>query len=251
LHNQLNGVWHKRSKETKSQLDVYSHSWNCTKGFAVFHDLGLYKIPTQIIRNNPKITPAEKNYYKLHVHYAVEKINNIPSFPSEITEIISQHHEYLDGTGYPQKLSGNQISLLTQIVTVADKYDALCNPSNKYPPHSPHHALSHLYKNRNKQLNPKILGLLIQELGIYPPGSVVLLCNQKYALVMSVCKKNILQPDVLIYDPSIPKKDAPIMSLNKLNLKIEKVISPLALPDNIQKYLNPRMQINYSVEHAE
>ena len=62
---------------------------------ALFHDLGLSKIPKQILRNNPQITPAEKNYFKLHVRYALEQINNIPNFPKAVTEIVSQHHEYL------------------------------------------------------------------------------------------------------------------------------------------------------------
>ena len=218
---------------------------------ALFHDLGLSKIPNQILHNNPKITQAEKNYLKMHVRYALDKINNIPNFPASVTEIVSQHHEYLDGSGYPQKLSGKQINLLTQIVTIADEYDKLCNPIDKHPARTPYHALSHLYKNKNKQLNKEVLGLLIKELGIYPPGCIVQLSNEKLALVMSVSKDNILQPNVMIYDPSIPKSDAPIISLSKLKLKIEKVILPSKLPANIQEYLNPRVRVNYYFEHVE
>ncbi|MCW8996129.1 MAG: DUF3391 domain-containing protein [Psychromonas sp.] len=218
---------------------------------ALFHDLGLSKIPNQIIRNNPQITPVEKNYYKLHVRYTLDKIKNIPDLPQAVIDIISQHHEYLDGSGYPEKLRAEQISLLTQIVTIADKYDSLCNPSNKYPARTPYHALSHLYTNRSAQLNKKVLGLLIKELGIYPPGCIVQLCNQKYALVMSVTKSNILQPSVLIYDPAVPKKNAPIISLSKEKLKIEKVISASQLPADIREYLTPRTRINYYFEYAE
>ena len=218
---------------------------------ALFHDLGLNKIPKQILRNNPQITAAEKNYFKLHVRYALEQINNIPNFPEPVCEIVSQHHEYLDGSGYPSKLSGKQISLLTQIITIADEYDYLCNPRDKHPARTPYHALAHLYKNKSKQLNRDILGLLIKELGIYPPGCVVLLCNQKYALVMSANKSDILQPNILIYDPAVPKNDAPIIALSKTKLKIEKVILPSKLPENIQEYLNPRTRINYYFEHNE
>ncbi|MCG6201637.1 HD-GYP domain-containing protein [Psychromonas antarctica] len=218
---------------------------------ALFHDMGISKIPTQILYNNPNITQAEKNYLKLHVRYGLDKISHIADFPAPASEIIAQHHEHLDGSGYPQGLSDQQISLLTQIVTIADEYDTLCNPSDKHPARTPSHALSFLYKNRKEQLNTKVLGLLIKELGIYPPGSIVQLCNQKLALVMSVSKDNILQPNVLIYDPAIPKNNAPIISLSKLNLKIEKVILPWKLPENIQEYLNPRVRVNYYFEHAE
>jgi len=218
---------------------------------ALFHDLGKSKIPNQILYNNPNITAAEKNYLKLHVRYALDKISYTPNFPAQVTEIISQHHEYLDGSGYPQKLSGEQINLLTQIVTIANEYDNLCNPMDKHPARTPYHALSYLYKHKNKQLNQKVLGLLVKELGIYPPGSIVLLCNEKIALVISVSRDNILQPNVMIYEPSVPKNNAPIISLGKLNLKIEKVILPSKLPENIREYLNPRARINYYFEHNE
>ncbi|MCW8996130.1 MAG: DUF3391 domain-containing protein [Psychromonas sp.] len=218
---------------------------------ALFHDMGLSRIPAQIIRNNPQLTQPETNYFKLHVRYALDQINHIPNFPEAVSEIVEQHHEYLDGSGYPKKLTAKQISLLTQIVTIADEYDSLCNPIDKHPVRTPYHALAYLYKNKSEQLNKKILGLLIKELGVYPPGSVVQLCNQKYALVMSVCKSDILQPNVLIYDPAVPKNEAPIISLSKAALKIEKVLSAAKLPENIKEYLNPRTRISYYFEHTE
>lgn len=218
---------------------------------ALFHDVGLAKIPKQILYNNPKITPAERNYLKMHVRYALDKISIIPNFPIPVKEIVCQHHEYLDGSGYPEKLSEKQINLLSQIVTIADEYDKLCNPMDKHPARTPYHALSHLYKNRNKQLNEEVLGLLIKELGIYPPGSIVQLCNEKLALVMSVSKDNILQPNVIIYDPAVPKNEAPIISLSKIDLKIDKVIVPSKLPENILQYLNPRTRVHYYFEHPD
>uniref|UniRef100_UPI000C3302A8 HD-GYP domain-containing protein n=1 Tax=Psychromonas sp. Urea-02u-13 TaxID=2058326 RepID=UPI000C3302A8 len=217
----------------------------------LFHDLGKSKIPNQILHNRPNVSVAENNYYKIHVRYAQDQINNIQGFPDAVAEIVSQHHEFLDGSGYPKKLKGDQINLLTQIVSIANEYDNLCNPSDQHPTRTPYHALSHLYKNRGKQLNKEVLGLMVKELGIYPPGCIVQLCNGKLALVMSVSKENILQPNVMIYDPSIPKSDAPIIALSEKELKIDKVIIPNKLPENIQEYLNPRARVNYYFEHEE
>ena len=95
---------------------------------ALFHDLGLNKIPKQILRNNPQITAAEKNYFKLHVRYALEQINNIPNFPEPVCEIVSQHHEYLDGSGYPKGLTGDQMLLTGKILSVANAFVALVSP---------------------------------------------------------------------------------------------------------------------------
>jgi len=218
---------------------------------ALFHDLGKSKIPKQILNNRPDVSSAENNYYKMHVRYAMDKISNIEDFPDSVIDIVSQHHEFLDGSGYPKKLKGEQINLLTQIVSIANEYDNMCNPTDKHPSRTPYHALSHLYKNRGEQLNKEVLGLLVKELGIYPPGCIVELCNDKLALVMSVTKDNIMQPNVMIYDPSIPKNDAAIISLSEKELKIKKVIIPSKLPENIQEYLNPRARVNYYFEHAE
>ncbi|WP_413700540.1 HD-GYP domain-containing protein [Psychromonas sp. KJ10-10] len=215
---------------------------------AIFHDLGKNKIPTQIINNNPNISNAEQNYFKLHVRYGKEQINNFPNFPSSSLKIISQHHEYLDGSGYPDKLSGDQISKLTQIFSVANEYDNMCNPAGQHKQSTPYHTLSQLYKHRNKQLNKSVVGLLIKELGVYPPGCVVLLSNDKFALVMSVIKSNLLQPKVLIYDANIPRHEAPIISLNEKGLSIIRVISPLKLPAGVKEYLNLRSRVNYFFE---
>ncbi|MCP4326530.1 MAG: DUF3391 domain-containing protein [Psychromonas sp.] len=218
---------------------------------ALFHDLGKSKIPRQILHNRPDVNSAENNYYKMHVRYAMDVITNIEDFPDSVTDIVSQHHEFLDGTGYPKKLKGEQINLLTQIVSIANEYDNMCNPTDKHPARTPYHALSHLYKNRGDQLNKKVVGLLVKELGIYPPGCIVELCNDKLALVMSVTKGNIMQPNVMIYDPSIPKNDAAIISLSEKELKIERVRIPSNLPENVQEYLNPRARVNYYFEHTE
>ncbi|WP_354624099.1 HD domain-containing phosphohydrolase [Psychromonas sp. MME2] len=211
----------------------------------LFHDIGKSKVPDQILNNKPKITTAENNFYKMHVLYGVEKSKTIAELSEPIREIIGQHHEYLDGSGYPEKLRDNEITLLSQIVTVANEYDNMCNPTDKSPRRTPYHALSYLYKNKSKQLNKEVLGILIKKLGVYPPGCFVQLSNQQIGLVISVTENNILQPNILIYDPSIPKNEAPIIALSEKELKIEKVISMAQLPEQIKEYLNPCETVSY------
>lgn len=212
---------------------------------ALFHDIGKTKVPDSILNNKPEITVAENNFYKMHVQYGLESIKDVADFPEPVREIISQHHEYLDGSGYPQKLTGKKISLLAQIVSIANEFDNMCNPTDKHPSRSPYSVLSNLYKNKSSQLNKDVLGILIKKLGIYPPGCVVQLSNKKIALVISVSENNIMQPSVLIYDPSIPKKEAPIIELVENELTIEKVILATKLPEEVKKYLNPCDCVNY------
>ncbi len=64
-----------------------------------------------------------------------------------LVEIIAQHHERLDGSGFPKGLGGEDLSLLTRIVMVADHYDELCNASNPDTSLNPHAALSRLFRH--------------------------------------------------------------------------------------------------------
>ncbi len=85
-------------------------------------------------------------------------------------------------------------------------------------------------------------------MGVYPPGTVVKLSNEMVGLVVSINSGNLLCPNVLIYDPTVPKLQAPIIPLEEKELKVESVIHPDRLPEEIREYLNPRARISYYFE---
>lgn len=218
---------------------------------ALFHDIGKSKVPDSILNNKPDVTKAEENFYKMHVKYGIDNASRIKDLPDTAHKIIHQHHEYLDGSGYPNQLTGKNICLLSQIVAVANEFDNLCNPTDKHKALSPHHALSYLYKKKGTQLNKDILGVLIKKLGVYPPGCIVQLTDSRIALVISVSENEILHPQLLIYDPSIPKKEAPIIKITGDELKIEKVVLSKNLTQEAKDYLNPCDCVNYSFENGK
>jgi len=212
---------------------------------SLFHDMGKVKVPTAILRKPTALTDPEKNYLKLHTKYGLEIAANMDSFPESARTVIAQHHETNDGSGYPDGLKGDQIDQLTQIVSVANAYDNLCHSNVVAEQKIPYVALSHLYKNCKHLYNHENLSLLIKFMGIYPPGTVVQLSNDMVGLVISVNAKNILFPNVLIYDPSVPRTQAPIIDLAERDIKIVSAILPNKLPDKVREYLNPRSRISY------
>lgn len=212
---------------------------------SLFHDMGKVKVPTAILRKPTALTDPEKNYLKLHTKYGLEIAANMDSFPESARTVIAQHHEMNDGSGYPDGLKGDQIDQLTQIVSVANAYDNLCHCNVVAEQKIPYVALSHLYKNCKHLYNHENLSLLIKFMGIYPPGTVVQLSNDMVGLVISVNAKNILFPNVLIYDPSVPRTQAPIIDLAERDIKIVNAILPNKLPDKVREYLNPRSRISY------
>ncbi|MCG9584509.1 HD-GYP domain-containing protein [Vibrio tubiashii] len=212
---------------------------------SLFHDMGKVKVPTAILRKPTPLTEPEKNYLKLHTKYGLEIAANMDSFPESARMVIAQHHELNDGSGYPEGLKEEQIDELTQIVSVANAYDNLCHSNIPSEQKIPYVALSHLYKNCKHHYNNENLSLLIKFMGIYPPGTVVQLSNDMVGLVISVNAQNILHPNVLIYDPSVPRTQAPIIDLAEKEIKIVNAILPTKLPDKVREYLNPRSRISY------
>ncbi|MEZ8103432.1 HD-GYP domain-containing protein [Vibrio bivalvicida] len=218
---------------------------------SLFHDMGKVKVPTAILRKPTQLTEPEKNYLKLHTKYGLEIAANMDSFPETARTVIAQHHELNDGSGYPEGLKENQIDELTQIVSVANAYDNLCHSNIPAEQKIPYVALSHLFKNCKHQYNNENLSLLIKFMGIYPPGTVVQLSNDMVGLVISVNAQNILHPNVLIYDPSVPRTQAPIIDLAEKEIKIVNAILPSKLPDKVREYLNPRSRISYFFDSDE
>ncbi|KOO12791.1 HD family phosphohydrolase [Vibrio xuii] len=212
---------------------------------SLFHDMGKVKVPTAILRKQTVLTEPEKNYLKLHTKYGLEIAANMESFPESARNVIAQHHELNDGSGYPEGLKEDDIDPLTQIVAVANAYDNLCHSNIPSEQKIPYVALSHLYKNCKHLYNNENLSLLIKFMGIYPPGTVVQLSNNMVGLVISVNAKNILFPNVLIYDPSVPRTQAPIIDLAEKEIKIVNAVLPNKLPDKVREYLNPRSRISY------
>jgi len=251
--------------------DMYFHSLNVSvlammiaksKGFdsqqikdiafgALFHDIGKMKLPTTILRKQTALTVPENNYLKLHPKYGLDIAESAKNFPISTKNIITQHHETLDGSGYPNGLKGDAIDELAQVVSLANAYDNLCHNNIVTEQKIPYYALSHLYKNCKHLYSTDNLNLLIKFMGVYPPGTVVRLSNKMVGLVISVNAKHILSPNVLLYDPKVPRTQAPILDLADEDLKIAGTILPAKLPENIREYLNPRSRIAYFFDSDE
>ncbi len=216
---------------------------------ALFHDLGKIKVPDKILLKIDPLTKPEMELYKLHTQYGVEA-GVKAGLPKFVRDAIANHHEFLDGSGYPKQLKGDAISRLTRIVTIANVYDNLCNHIDPRQSLTPHEALSTMYAHRRAQFDPLAMATLVKSLGVYPPGTLVRLSNEAIGLVMNVNIGKPLRPRVLVYDAEIPKEDAIILDLadETSDLSVSASIRPGNLPKAIFDYLNPRKRVNYYVE---
>lgn len=218
---------------------------------AMFHDIGMVEIPEKITLKTDPLTRAEVDFMRQHVQYGVDIGKRVGLTPGALA-IIAQHHEYIDGTGYPKGVKGEKIYPLTKIITLVNDYDELCNHINPAESMTPHEALSLMFSQHRNRYDPAALKMLVRCLGVYPPGTIVKLSNEIIGMVVSVNSSKPLKPSVLIYDPEIPKNEAIILDLEtELEINISKSIKPGQLPRQIYDYLSPRRRMTYFFDPSQ
>lgn len=212
---------------------------------ALFHDIGKSRIPDQILLKTEPLNHAERALYHLHCHMGEEIGLQLRLAPEAIT-VIGQHHETMDGKGYPHGLKGDKISRLARITAIVNIYDNYCNRVNPNDSLTPHEALALMFARERHLYDDALLKLFIRCMGVYPPGSIVQLSNESVGMVVSINSNQALRPSVLIYDPSVPKEEAIIFDLeDDPDIKIVESIRPNLLLREIYDYLSPRKRATY------
>ena len=218
---------------------------------ALFHDIGHKEIPKRILMKLEPLTQAEQHLYEMHCQYGVE-IGKHLQFSASVLKIIQEHHEFFDGSGYPQKLKGESIGLLSRIVAIANHYDELCNPPNIANALTPHEALSIMFAKLRNKFDPKLLQVFIHCLGVYPPGTIVQLSNGVIGMVATVNTLKPMKPMLIVYDATIPKEEAILIDMaQETDLNISKAIRPAQVPIEIYNYLSPRKRVSYYFDAAQ
>ena len=215
---------------------------------AFFHDVGELKYPAETLLRKGVMGQGElKTYLRTHPQYGVEMVEKIPNFPYEAVEVIRQHHERLNGTGQPSGRKEPQISTFAKIVMVVDLYDELCHHPDPARSLTPSEALSYLYVKCRQTLWQDAVVSLIKQLGVYPPGSLVHLSNQKTGIVTSVNFDNRLRPIILVHDEHASSQEPIVLNLAEEDesLMIVEAIRPGDLAPHIRECLNPRRMISY------
>lgn len=215
---------------------------------AILHDVGVLEVPDAIAAKRENLSKPEQAIYAGHVRSGV-KLGRRLALGEQALAVIAQHHERADGSGYPEGLSGAEISLPARIVALINAYDNLCNPQDLSKALTPYEALSYLFAKQRDKFDQNLMRTLIRNLGVYPPGTVVRLSDQRIGMAISVNTKEAMKPAVLVYDPDIPPEAALILDLAaEPMLKIVEGIKPGLLPKEVFDYLNPRQRVTYAFD---
>jgi putative nucleotidyltransferase with HDIG domain len=161
------------------------------------HDLGKIMIPDEILHKPGRLTDEEMDIMKGHVQHGVDHLLETDIQP-HLIQTVAEHHERLDGLGYPKGKKGDDISMAGRMLAIADMYDALTADRVYKSGMSSQKAFSILMSEAPTRLDMYLVQQFIKCLGIYPVGSLVLLSNERLAMVMHQ-NDSPLTPEVKVF----------------------------------------------------
>ncbi len=163
-----------------------------------------------------------------------------------VSRMILQHHEAMDGSGYPLRLKGERIDPLARLLALVNYFDNLCNPANPSDALTPYEALAQMYASQSQKFDAAMLQRLVKLLGVYPPGSVVQLSNGMYGLVLAANSDKPLQPVVMVYVPEVARETPVVIDLGEQqDVTIRKCLRPRQLPEDVFYYLKPAKRMSF------
>lgn len=165
---------------------------------ALLHDVGVAKVPKAIIDKPSKLTDNEMSVVKKHVAWGLDICKRDGFVDPFIIDMLVNHHERLNGTGYPRGIKDKKISKLSRMTAIVDVYDAMTGDRSYKKGVEPIKALRYLMSN-NELFDQELVQKFIKYLGVHPVGSLVNLNNDKIAVVLEGNRKEPLKPLVKVF----------------------------------------------------
>lgn len=211
---------------------------------ALLHDLGQAKLPQGIISRPSKLTSSEMDIIKRHVAQGLGLVKGEKGITPLILDMIVNHHERLDGSGYPRGITAAKLSRPARMMAIVDVYDALTADRPHQEGDEPINALRYLLANK-ELFDAELVQHFIKCLGVHPVGTIVKLTNERLALVLEGNKTNPIKPKVkLFYNAKhghhVTPKDLDLNEPDQ-SIKIVSSIKPLDYQINLARLLKEHL----------
>ena len=219
---------------------------------ALLHDIGKTLVASQVLLQPPEQRNRhEEAAYQQHVHKGEGLCRELGLDAPDLLACVTQHHERIDGRGFPAGLAGERIALPARIVAIANRYDNLCHASDVKNALTPFEALAWLYRREASALDAMLLQRFVRCLGVWPPGTIVQLSNGAVGRVTSSGAQDSLRPTLLMADLQVPRNEALLVDLAETpEVKIEKALRPRDIAPELLEYLSPRHGAAFFVGRA-
>lgn len=192
----------------------------------LLHDLGKTKVPISILNKNGKLTKDEFDIVKKHPEYGYEMVKNVGEISEISKSIILEHHERIDGNGYPQGLSGGRISKYARVACISDVYDAIASDRVYRKGFPANEAYEFILGGNGTFFDPQLVNIFKNNFSVFPLGACVRLSDGVEGFVVGHNKGFPDKPIIRVLYDIYGNKVSPfeINLVDKLDITIEKII---------------------------
>lgn len=198
---------------------------------SLMHDVGMVQVSEDIIAKTDKLTNEELAEIRTHTLLGYQHLSKNMRYPADIALMALQHHERWDGTGYPQRLKGEEIALSARIITIADSYLAMVKDRPYRSSMIGYTAIKAVLGDNGSHFDPKMLKAFLDSIGIFPVGSIVQLNDSSIGRVVS------------------PNVDAPLRP--RLELLVDAAGTRLKIPEPLDIVERQKIFITKAVDPRE
>lgn len=165
----------------------------------LLHDIGKIMIPEDVLNKPGKLTDEEFNTVKAHPLRGWEILQGSAGVCEMAKDVCLHHHERVDGAGYPDKLSGEGLSLYARMGAVCDVYDAITSNRCYKAGWEPAESIRKMAEWQEGHFDKRVFQAFVKTIGIYPSGTLVKLKSTRLAVVIEQSTKNLLTPIVKVF----------------------------------------------------
>ncbi|MBP2644745.1 MAG: hypothetical protein H6Q75_185 [Firmicutes bacterium] len=197
---------------------------------ALLHDVGKMLVPSELLGKTGKLTRDEWKIVKAHAEQGFEILRKDCAIPLVSAHTAYQHHESLDGKGYPRGITGNKVHYYAKITAIADIYDALTSERPYRQAMLPHEAYEIIMAERGVKLDAELVDVFLENVALYPIGTVVRLNTGEIGVVVKVYSnlksRPVLQMLVNAAGERLTGENQNMDLLQELTCFIDKVYKP-------------------------
>ena len=197
---------------------------------ALLHDVGKILVQDKVLNKPGKLTDEEFVEMRRHVEYGYDVVKHMPGISPTSLEVLIQHHERLDGRGYPHKLSGDGISRYGRMIAIVDSYDAITANRVYKDGFTSTHAFKILREASGPSYDTELVAHFIRAIGVFPVGTLVRLKSQRLGIVIQAGDSDPLKPVVKVFYHSKFRQQVPVTDVDlaapRCDDEIEAAVKP-------------------------
>jgi HD-GYP domain-containing protein (c-di-GMP phosphodiesterase class II) len=203
----------------------------------LLHDIGKMAVPNKVLNKPNKLTDEEFNIVKQHPQQGWEILKSSHQVDEVALDVCLHHHERMDGRGYPEKLSGDALTLFARMGAVCDVYDAISSDRCYKKAWGPAESIRKMVSWKDGHFDEVVFHAFVKTIGIYPNGTLLKLKSGRLGVVIEQSKKSLTTPIIKIFFSTRANAHIPaeVLDLSKETDSIESIEDPFKWQLDVNK----------------